>query len=133
MNCKGFSDVIEGDQNMGASEVDLDLSFLDHSVIVISTNNFLIKNKIRKGGFGPVYKAEGNTKRVVGTYGYMAPVYGANGLFSMKSDVFSFGILLLEIISGKRSRGFHLGNHSPNLVTHVCMEFMERGKAFRNG
>ncbi|KAK7405142.1 hypothetical protein VNO78_06340 [Psophocarpus tetragonolobus] len=62
---------------------------------------------------------EGNTKRVVGTYGYMAPEYAADGLFSMKSDVFSFGVLLLEIISGKRNRGFYLENRSLNLVTHT--------------
>ncbi|XP_020222263.1 G-type lectin S-receptor-like serine/threonine-protein kinase At4g27290 [Cajanus cajan] len=64
-------------------------------------------------------QTEGNTKRVVGTYGYMAPEYAADGHFSVKSDVFSFGILLLEIISGKRSRGFYIENHSPNLVTHA--------------
>ncbi|KAL2472872.1 G-type lectin S-receptor-like serine/threonine-protein kinase [Forsythia ovata] len=46
------------------------------------------------------------TKRVVGTYGYMAPEYAFYGLFSVKSDVFSFGILLLEILSGKKNRGF---------------------------
>ncbi|KAF3972492.1 hypothetical protein CMV_004011 [Castanea mollissima] len=46
---------------------------------------------------------EGNTNRVVGTYGYMAPEYAIDGLFSVKSDVFSFGILLLEIISGKKN------------------------------
>ncbi|XP_027355249.1 G-type lectin S-receptor-like serine/threonine-protein kinase At4g27290 [Abrus precatorius] len=64
-------------------------------------------------------QTEGNTTRVVGTYGYMAPEYAADGLFSIKSDIFSFGILLLEIISGKRSRGFYLDSHSPNLVTHA--------------
>ncbi|KAL4625477.1 hypothetical protein ACB092_05G029100, partial [Castanea dentata] len=37
------------------------------------------------------------TKRVVGTYGYMSPEYAMRGLFSEKSDVFSFGVLLLEI------------------------------------
>lgn len=34
----------------------------------------------------------------------MSPEYMMNGIFSMKSDVFSFGVLLLEIISGKRNQ-----------------------------
>ncbi|KAM1278401.1 hypothetical protein ACFX2J_030426 [Malus domestica] len=38
-----------------------------------------------------------NTDRVVGTYGYMAPEYVMGGQFSVKSDVFSFGILVLEL------------------------------------
>ncbi|XP_039139719.1 receptor-like serine/threonine-protein kinase SD1-8 [Dioscorea cayenensis subsp. rotundata] len=44
------------------------------------------------------------TRKVVGTYGYMAPEYTLDGVFSMKSDVFSFGMLILEIISGQRNR-----------------------------
>ncbi|GKV50478.1 hypothetical protein SLEP1_g57179 [Rubroshorea leprosula] len=52
-------------------------------------------------------QSEGNTKRVVGTYGYMAPEYAINGQFSIKSDVFSFGVLLLEIINdGLASFGY---------------------------
>ncbi|KAL4625484.1 hypothetical protein ACB092_05G029700 [Castanea dentata] len=43
------------------------------------------------------------TKRVVGTYGYMSPEYAMRGLFSEKSDVFSFGVILLEIVSGRRN------------------------------
>ncbi|GLU09099.1 hypothetical protein SLE2022_259750 [Rubroshorea leprosula] len=61
-------------------------------------------------------QSEGNTRRVVGTYGYMAPEYAIDGQFSVKSDVFSFGILLLEIISGMKSRGFYHVNHSVNLI-----------------
>ncbi|KAK6132611.1 hypothetical protein DH2020_033641 [Rehmannia glutinosa] len=41
-----------------------------------------------------------NTSRVVGTYGYMSPEYAIDGVFSVKSDVFSFGVLVLEIVSG---------------------------------
>ncbi|EOY28574.1 Cysteine-rich RLK 10 [Theobroma cacao] len=60
---------------------------------------------------------QANTNRVVGTYGYMAPEYAMEGLFSIKSDVFSFGVLLLEIISGKRNNGFHLSEHGESLLT----------------
>nr|GLL45720.1 cysteine-rich receptor-like protein kinase 25 isoform X2 [Ipomoea trifida] len=44
-----------------------------------------------------------NTNRVIGTHGYMPPEYALYGLFSVKSDVFSFGVLLLEIITGKKN------------------------------
>ncbi|GLT46750.1 hypothetical protein SLA2020_204800 [Shorea laevis] len=61
-------------------------------------------------------QSEGNTRRVVGTYGYMAPEYAIDGQFSIKSDVFSFGILLLEIISGMKNKGFYHLNQSVNLI-----------------
>ncbi|XP_061984229.1 cysteine-rich receptor-like protein kinase 25 [Populus nigra] len=51
-------------------------------------------------------EVEANTARIVGTYGYMAPEYAMEGLYSIKSDVFSFGVLLLEIITGKKNSGF---------------------------
>ncbi|KAK9209431.1 hypothetical protein WN944_001797 [Citrus x changshan-huyou] len=46
---------------------------------------------------------QGNTKRIIGTYGYMSPEYVLEGLFSVKSDVFSFGVLMLEILSSKKN------------------------------
>ncbi|KAK7308807.1 hypothetical protein RJT34_05056 [Clitoria ternatea] len=46
---------------------------------------------------------KGNTNRVVGTYGYMSPEYAMHGQYSEKSDVFSFGVIVLEIISAKRN------------------------------
>ncbi|KAJ9551632.1 hypothetical protein OSB04_015677 [Centaurea solstitialis] len=62
---------------------------------------------------------EANTNRVVGTYGYMAPEYAVEGIFSTKSDVFSFGVLVLEIVSGKKNRGFVHKEHSHNLLGHA--------------
>ncbi|KAI9079167.1 hypothetical protein K1719_038893 [Acacia pycnantha] len=62
---------------------------------------------------------EGNTKKVIGTYGYMAPEYAVHGIFSIKSDVFSFGVLLLEIISGKRNQGASYPNYGFNLISHA--------------
>ncbi|CAA7054650.1 unnamed protein product [Microthlaspi erraticum] len=61
-------------------------------------------------------ETEANTRKVVGTYGYMSPEYAMDGIFSTKSDVFSFGVLLLEIISGKRNKGFYNSNHDMNLL-----------------
>ncbi|RZC09203.1 G-type lectin S-receptor-like serine/threonine-protein kinase At4g27290 isoform X2 [Glycine soja] len=63
---------------------------------------------------------EGKTRRVVGTYGYMAPEYAFDGLFSIKSDVFSFGVLLLEIVSGKKNnRLFYPNDYNNNLIGHA--------------
>ncbi|XP_062082964.1 G-type lectin S-receptor-like serine/threonine-protein kinase At4g27290 [Humulus lupulus] len=73
---------------------------------------------------------EGNTNKVVGTYGYMAPEYAFNGLFSIKSDVFSFGILMLEIVSGKKGRGLYDENSSLNLVG-LAWTLMKEGNAFK--
>jgi hypothetical protein len=49
----------------------------------------------------------------------MAPEYAFDGLFSIKSDVFSFGVLLLEIISGKKNRTHSYLEHDHNLIGYV--------------
>ncbi|KOM49463.1 hypothetical protein LR48_Vigan08g029000 [Vigna angularis] len=75
---------------------------------------------------------QANTKRVMGTYGYMAPEYAMGGLFSVKSDVFSFGVLVLEIICGRKNGGFYLSD-SQNLLVYAwrtwnegkCLELMD--------
>ncbi|KAI5010300.1 hypothetical protein ZWY2020_012437, partial [Hordeum vulgare] len=48
------------------------------------------------------------TTHIVGTYGYMSPEYAMEGFFSVKSDTYSFGVLLLEIISGLKISSPHL-------------------------
>ncbi|PNT11648.1 hypothetical protein POPTR_011G035600v4 [Populus trichocarpa] len=62
---------------------------------------------------------QANTNRVVGTFGYMSPEYALDGLFSVKSDVFSFGVLLLEIISGRKNIGFFKEDLSSNLIRYT--------------
>jgi serine/threonine protein kinase len=60
-----------------------------------------------------------NTNRVVGTLGYMSPEYAMEGLFSVRSDVYSFGILVLEIISGQKNSSFHHMEGSLNIVGYA--------------
>ncbi|XP_076920454.1 G-type lectin S-receptor-like serine/threonine-protein kinase At4g27290 [Bidens hawaiensis] len=69
------------------------------------------------------YETEANTNKVVGTYGYIAPEYAVHGLFSVKSDVFSFGVLVLEIVSGKKNRGFSHKEQRDNLLGHVSLAY----------
>ncbi|CAI8596024.1 unnamed protein product [Vicia faba] len=70
-------------------------------------------------------QAEANTNRVMGTYGYMPPEYAVHGYFSIKSDVFSFGVVLLEIISGRKNRGFCDPIHHLNLLGHAWRLWIE--------
>ncbi|XP_031391565.1 uncharacterized protein LOC116203778 isoform X2 [Punica granatum] len=42
------------------------------------------------------------TERVVGTMGYLAPEYAMRGLLTLEADTYSFGVLVLEIVSGRR-------------------------------
>ena len=41
------------------------------------------------------------TTRVMGTFGYVAPEYASTGMLNERSDVYSFGILIMEVISGR--------------------------------
>nr|AJP61104.1 SRKp [Arabidopsis halleri] len=68
---------------------------------------------------------EATTRRIVGTYGYMSPEYAMDGIFSIKSDVFSFGVLVLEIVCGKRNRGFYNSSQENNLLSYAWRNWKE--------
>ncbi|XP_039682988.1 cysteine-rich receptor-like protein kinase 25 [Medicago truncatula] len=70
---------------------------------------------------------EGNTNRIAGTYGYMSPEYAMLGQFSEKSDIYSFGVMLLEIIAGKKNKSPFTPHHvAYDLLNHVWRQWMDQ-------
>ncbi|XP_016648126.1 PREDICTED: putative receptor-like protein kinase At4g00960 [Prunus mume] len=70
-------------------------------------------------------QTQGHTRTVRGTYGYMAPEYVIHGCFSVKTDIFSFGVLVLEIVSGKKIGSFRYGENEEDLLTYAWRNWRE--------
>ncbi|XP_031130623.1 receptor-like serine/threonine-protein kinase SD1-8 [Ipomoea triloba] len=78
-----------------------------------------MKPKISDFGMARIFgidQTQAKTNHVVGTYGYIPPEYVLHGQFSEKSDVFSFGVLLLEIVSGRKNSNFFRTQLSSTLL-----------------
>ncbi|XXG83730.1 hypothetical protein AAC387_Pa10g1421 [Persea americana] len=69
-----------------------------------------------------------NTFRISGTRGYMAPEYALHGYLSVKTDVFSYGVLVLEIVSGRKNHDRHLEDESGDLLSYIW-RLWEEGRA----
>ncbi|VVA95247.1 unnamed protein product [Arabis nemorensis] len=86
--------------------------------------------KISDFGLARMYQGteyQDNTRRVAGTLGYMSPEYAWTGTFSEKSDIYSFGVLLLEIISGEKISRFSYGEEGKTLIAYAWESWCETG------
>ncbi|WOH13296.1 hypothetical protein DCAR_0832805 [Daucus carota subsp. sativus] len=88
----------------------------------IKASNILLDDKwipkIADFGMARLYPEDQThvNTRVAGTNGYMAPEYVMHGKLSVKADVFSFGVLILELISGQKNSTFNQDSSSQNLL-----------------
>ncbi|KAK8599979.1 hypothetical protein V6N13_060220 [Hibiscus sabdariffa] len=61
-----------------------------------------------------------------GTHGYMAPEYAMHGYLSVKTDVFSYGVVVLEIVSGRKNHDNRLGSEKADLLNYSWLLFQGR-------
>ncbi|KAK6162286.1 hypothetical protein DH2020_002127 [Rehmannia glutinosa] len=88
----------------------------------IKTTNILLDRqwhpKLSDFGLAKLLNSERSyvTTRVMGTFGYVAPEYACTGMLNEKSDIYSFGILIMEIITGRSPVDYARPQGEVNLV-----------------
>ncbi|GFP91489.1 probable serine/threonine-protein kinase at1g01540 [Phtheirospermum japonicum] len=88
----------------------------------IKTSNILLDHqwnpKLSDFGLAKLLNSESSyvTTRVMGTFGYVAPEYACTGMLNEKSDIYSFGILIMEIITGRSPVDYSRPAGEVNLV-----------------
>ncbi|XP_031130611.1 cysteine-rich receptor-like protein kinase 10 [Ipomoea triloba] len=88
-----------------------------------------MKPKISDFGMARIFgidQTHAKTNHVVGTYGYIPPEYVLHGQFSEKSDVFSYGVLLLEIVNGQKNSNFFHTQLSVTLIGWAWLNWKKR-------
>ncbi|KAI3921974.1 hypothetical protein MKX01_005663 [Papaver californicum] len=125
---------------MGAAK---GLAFLHSSEKKIIYRDFKASNILLDGHFnaklsdfglaknGPLAGDSHVTTRVMGTYGYAAPEYVATGHLYVKSDVYGFGVVLLEMLTGLRALDSNRPSGQHNLVDWLKPSLSDRRKLVR--
>ncbi|XVF15541.1 hypothetical protein REPUB_Repub09cG0162800 [Reevesia pubescens] len=99
----------------------------------IKSSNILLDKrwnpKVSDFGLAKLLGSESSyiTTRVMGTFGYVAPEYASTGMLNERSDVYSFGILIMEIITGRNPVDYSRPPEEVNLI-----EWLKKMVANRN-
>ncbi|KAI9073134.1 hypothetical protein K1719_044911 [Acacia pycnantha] len=100
----------------------------------IKTNNILLDDdlqpKIADFGLARVLPEEKShlTTKFAGTLGYTAPEYAIHGQLSEKADIYSYGVVVLEIITGERSNELNINSDREGaFLLQTAWKLYERG------